>query len=89
MSLQRLFYWTCDTCLTVVKRGAYGLPEGWIVVESNLRDGHGTLHSCNQECQSNCEILKKRQTHQNHETHHDPQKEDNPIQIPAATTSNP
>lgn len=48
--MTRLFHWTCDYCSKEVTRGAYGLPDGWIVVEANQRDGHGTLHFCDKWC---------------------------------------
>lgn len=48
--MQRLFHWTCDSCSQEVTRGPYGLPLGWLVVEANQRDGHGTLHFCGSEC---------------------------------------
>lgn len=50
MSPQRLFHWTCDYCSKEVTHGPFGLPEGWIVVEANLRGGHGTLHFCDKYC---------------------------------------
>jgi len=50
MSLQRLFHWTCDTCTQEVTKPSYGLPDGWLVVGANQRDGHPTLHFCAKEC---------------------------------------
>jgi hypothetical protein len=48
--MSRFFHWTCDSCSLEVTKPSYGLPPGWLCVESNQRDGHPTLHFCGSDC---------------------------------------
>ncbi len=32
--LDRIFIWTCNYCLTTVSKRGYGLPDGWVYVNS-------------------------------------------------------
>lgn len=50
MSVRRIFKWQCDCCQVSEEETSYGLPDGWIVVPANPRDGHETLHFCGTKC---------------------------------------